>query len=83
VCTDGVNASAVDACQKSKDALTVSTLAWVFTGVGVALAGTGIYLLASDGGSSEPHEPGVGKPKLQVVPAIGTRGGAVDLRITF
>jgi hypothetical protein len=84
VCVDEVNQSAVDACQKSKNALTVSTLAWVFTGVGVALAGTGIYLLASDGGgSSEPHEPGLGKTKLQVVPAVGTRGGTVDLRVTF
>jgi hypothetical protein len=86
VCATEINPSAVDACHKSKDALTVSTLAWVFTGVGAVLVGTGVYMLASDGGSSESgHEPPppVGKPKLQVVPAIGTRGGAVDLRVTF
>jgi len=86
VCVDEVNQSAVDACHKSKDALTVSTLAWVFTGVGAVLVGTGVYMLATDSGSSESgHEPPppVGKPKLQLVPAVGTRGGAVDLRVTF
>jgi hypothetical protein len=87
VCADEVNASAQDACRRSKDAVTVSTLGWVFAGVGAVLAGTGAYLLVTDPGTStEPAaQPAAArtKPRLDVLPSVGTRGGTVDLRLTF
>jgi hypothetical protein len=87
VCAAEVNSSALDACHKSKDALTVSKLGWVFGGVGVALVGTGIVLLATghDGsdGSRDAVTTGSTKPRVDVVPMMGTRGGAVDFRLTF
>jgi hypothetical protein len=86
VCVDEVNPSAVNSCQRSKSALTTSTLGWVFGAVGAALAGTGVYLLASDSGSSDSgHEPPppVGKPRIHVVPEVGTRSGGVDLSVSF
>jgi len=87
VCSTGYNSQAVDACAKSKDAVTVSTLGWVFAGVGAALVGTGFVLMLGDHGSSDaPHDattPPTGKAKVDVVPLVGTRGGAVDLRVTF
>jgi hypothetical protein len=87
VCKTGVNAQAVDACQKSKDAVSVSTLGWVFTGVGAALVATGFVLMLGDHGSSEtPRDaatPASGKAKVDVVPEVGLRGGGLDLRVTF
>jgi hypothetical protein len=87
VCKTGLNASAVDACQKSKDAVSVSTLGWVFAGVGAALVGTGFVLMLGDHGSSDsPRDattPPSGKAKVDLVPLVGTRGGGLDLRVTF
>ncbi len=87
VCKTGYNAQAVDACAKSKDAVSVSTLGWVFTGVGAALLGTGFVLMLGDHGSSDaPHDagtPATGKAKVDVVPQVGLRGGGLDLRVTF
>jgi hypothetical protein len=86
VCVDEVNPSAVSSCQRSKSALTTSTLAWVFGAVGAVLAGTGVYLLATDSGPSDsgaPPPPPVGKPRIQVVPEMGVRSGVVDLSLTF
>jgi len=87
VCKTGYNAQAVDACQKSKDAITSSELGWTFAAVGAALVGTGFVLMLGDHGSSDaPRDattPATGKPKVDVVPLVGTRGGALDLRVTF
>jgi hypothetical protein len=87
VCKAEVNSYAVDACQKSKDAITASTLGWVFAGVGAALVGTGFVLMLGDHGSSDsPHDsaaPAAAKPRVDVLPLVGSRGGALDLRVTF
>ncbi len=89
VCTTAVNASAQDACQKSKDAVNASTLAWVFGGAGAALLGTGIVLLVMDHGSSETPSGSASatraapKRAFDVVPSMGPRGGGIDLRVTF
>lgn len=88
VCANQVNAAAQDACHKSKDAQSVSTLAWVFGGAGAALVGVGVVMLLTDHGTStelpDAATPAAkAKPKLDVVPAIGLNGGGVDLRVTF
>jgi hypothetical protein len=86
VCAAEVNQFAQDACHKSKDAVTASTLAWVFGGAGAALLGTGLVLMMTDHGSSEPgHDAGTAasKPRVDVLPLVGARGGAVDVRVTF
>lgn len=87
VCAAKVNSFAVDACNKSKDAVTASTLAWVLGGAGAALVGTGLVLMMTDPGSHESgHDAGTAakaRPRLDVLPVVGVRGGAVDLRVTF
>jgi hypothetical protein len=87
VCKTGYNAAAVDACAKSKDAITASSLGWTFAGVGAALVATGFVLMVTDHGSSDsPRDTTTGataKPKVDVVPLMGTRGGGLDLRVTF
>jgi hypothetical protein len=87
VCQAQVNGYAVDACHRSKDALTASELAWTFGGVGAALVGTGLVLMMTDHGTREPgHDAGTTaapRPHLDVLPVVGARGGAVDLRVSF
>jgi hypothetical protein len=75
---------AEDACKMSKDAQNVSTAAWALGVGGGVLAVTGIILLATDHHSSEAHESGANRaPSFEVLPAIGLRGGTVDVRVTF
>ncbi len=88
VCADQVNAQAQDACTKSRDATTVSSLGWVFGGLGAALVGTGIVLILTDhpssvetSGASASMQPR--KPAFDVVPALGPRSGGMTLRVTF
>jgi len=76
-----------DACSKSKDASSKSTLGWIFLGLGAGFVGTGVWLLVTDHGSSSAStasstrkSPG---PHLAVVPAIGPHAGAVRLDVTF
>jgi hypothetical protein len=87
VCQNGSNTAAVDACRRSKDATTVSTLGWVFGGLGAGLVGTGVILLLTDHSSTENPPTSAKrtapKPKVDVLPAIGPLGGTVDLRVTF
>ncbi len=89
VCAAQVNAQAQDACSKSRDATTVSSLGWVFGGLGAALVGTGVVLILTDhpssvetsGPSGSLHAPR--KPSFDVVPAVGPQGGGMSLRFTF
>lgn len=87
VCATELSPAAIDACHKSKDAVTVSTLGWVFAGVGAALVGTGFVLMLGDHGSSDSgHDattPAAQRHRVQVTPVVGTRGGAIDLRVSF
>lgn len=88
VCTDLAQA-AQDACDKSKDAVSVSTLAWIFAGAGAVLVGSGVVLVASDHGSSEAgSRAGARTPvraarSVQLLPALGPRAGSVSLRVEF
>ncbi len=81
--------SAQDACQKSNAASSASTMGWVFTGVGAALVGTGLVLLLTDPGTRSTTEPAQAilrtppRPRLDVLPTVGPRGGMLDLRVTF
>jgi hypothetical protein len=87
VCVDAVNAAALDACTKSRDATTVATIGWIFTGVGAALVGTGLWLVIGDHGASEaPHEAAaraVPLRRIELVPTLGPHGGALGLRGAF
>jgi hypothetical protein len=87
VCANQVNSSAQDACHKSKDAQTVSAIGWTMGILGAGLVGTGVVLLLTDHSSTEAPPPSAAratpKPKLDVLPAIGPTGGALDLRVTF
>lgn len=86
VCADQVNVQAQNACHESHDAQNVSTLGWTFGLVGGALVGTGVILVLTDhGSSSESAQTGAAarKPAFQVVPAVGPRGGGVDVRFSF
>jgi hypothetical protein len=84
VCTTEVNSAALDACHRSRDAVVVSRLGWVFAGVGAALLGTGIYLMPGGQRSSSPRGGSIpAKPRVALFPILGTRGGALDLRVTF
>lgn len=91
VCNDPANASAVDACDKSKNARTVSTLGWIFAAVGAAAAGTGIWLVVSDASESnarpsavgEGRRPAAGGSRIEVVPIVGVHDRALDLRVSF
>jgi hypothetical protein len=89
VCAAQVNTYAQDACRKSKDATTVSSLGWVFGGIGAAVVGTGVVLLLTDHPSSlETSGPSASlrtprKPSVDVLPAVGPQGGSMQLRVTF
>jgi hypothetical protein len=86
VCTTTTSAQAEDACKLSQDAKTLSTAGWAM-GIGGAVLGvTGLVLLATDHSSKESskeNRDGAGIHDLEVLPAIGTRGAAVDLRWSF
>jgi hypothetical protein len=79
--------NAQDACRLAKDAPNTATLAWVLGGAGAVLLGTGVVLLLTDHHASEPgHDTGTTaqpKARLDVLPIVGLRGGAIDLRVTF
>jgi hypothetical protein len=77
---------ATQACNDSKDAVTASALAWIFGGVGAVLVGTGVWLVATDHGSSEASASAASassKPAVDVLPRLGLQGGGLDVRVTF
>jgi hypothetical protein len=83
------SAQAMDACNKSNDAKTVSTLAWVFGGIGAVLVGTGIILVTTDHGSGDAHRDVSSAPRpratpdVQVLPEVGPRAGSLSVRVRF
>ena len=81
---------AQDACRLSKEAPQVSMASWGMGVGGVVLGATGLLLLVTDHSSSEssrdssPHDTSSrSTPSFEVLPALGTTGGAVDVRMTF
>lgn len=81
VCAEPVNIYAQDACNRSKDAVTSSTLAWVFGAMGAGLVATGVVLMVTDHASA-PQEDGSAN-HVRLMPALGAHGGGVDLRVRF
>jgi hypothetical protein len=82
--------SATDACNKNGSATGASTGAWIFGGVGAALAVTGVVLLVTDPGhptATEPAQaaarPAITRPSFSVLPSFGPHVGALGLRVTF
>jgi hypothetical protein len=77
---------AADACDKSRDAKNVSTLAWVFAAAGVVLAGTGTWLVVADANSgSSPRErtQTARRPRFEVIPSVSPRAQSLDVRFQF
>jgi hypothetical protein len=87
VCANPTNATEQDACTRSKDASSKSTLGWVFLGVGATFAGTGIWLITSDHGSSASASTGSDRrgtaAHVAVVPMFGPHAGAMRMEVTF
>jgi hypothetical protein len=87
VCANPVNESAQDACTRSRDASNVSTLGWIFAGVGAAFVGTGVVLLVTGSGSSEAAAETASrapaKPRLEWVPSFGPRAGQLAVKVSF
>jgi hypothetical protein len=80
-------AAADDACKKSNDAVRASTVGIVFGSIGAALLGTGLYLMFTDHDAEPTTEKGgaaaAPKPRVDVLPIVGVRGGAVQVQVTF
>lgn len=74
-------------CQTSHTVTTDYTVAWILGGAGAAVLGTGLLLLLTDhsGNSEAPaaEQPPQAKPRLDVIPQVGTTGASVGLRLTF
>jgi hypothetical protein len=87
VCADPSSTAAKDACNSSKDAVTASTLGWLFAGLGAALLGTGVWLIASDDGPRGAPGNEVSSSALErrfkVLPSFGPRATSVELSVTF
>jgi hypothetical protein len=87
VCADPTNATQQDACSKSKDASSKSTLGWIFLGAGAAFAGTGIWLITTDHSSSAATTGASNKSRtgahFAVVPTFGPHAGAMHVQVTF
>jgi len=91
VCSEPVNAAAVDACEKSRNAKTVSTLGWIFAAVGAAAAGTGVWLVVTDAAEStaRPGDARASVPprttasRVELLPILGAHDRALELRVRF
>jgi hypothetical protein len=82
VCKAQGNAAAAAACQTTKSETTAAVLAWVFTLAGVAVAGTGTWLLWTSGRQGDRPQ-NVARPPVEIVPTIGPQAGSLAVRMTF
>jgi hypothetical protein len=76
-CAEQLNAAALDACQKSKDAATASLIAGIAYGSAAALATTGIILLLT----RPKATPEAGH--VDLTPSVSARSAGVQLRVSF
>jgi hypothetical protein len=85
VCAQPVNPSAEDACERSKDSRTVSTLGWVFAAVGAVALGTGAWLIAgeSDDKPRQSRSATPARTAVDLVPSFDANRRELDLRVTF
>ena len=72
-----MNATAADACQKSKEGTTSSLIAGIAYGSAAALATTGIILLLT----RPKATPEAGH--VDVTPSVSARSAGVQLRVSF
>jgi hypothetical protein len=86
VCND-MSSTAQDACAKSKDATTRSTLGWIFGGAGIALGGLGVWLITSDHSSGDAALGSTARSRtgttIGFVPSFGPHGAAANVRVGF
>ncbi len=80
-------AAAAAACNDSNDAKTKSTVAWITGGAGLAFAGVGAFLLATDHDSSSdsasPSATAHNATHLKVAPMVGPHEGGLRLQLRF
>jgi hypothetical protein len=74
-------------CETSHTVTTDYTLAWIFGAAGAAVLGTGVLLLMTDR-STKDEAPAAGdapqaKPRLDVIPQVGTTSASLGLRLAF
>jgi len=81
VCVNPTTGPELDACAKSRDASSRSTLGWIFLGAGAALGATGVWLITSDHSSTDTSK--ARGPHFAVVPLLAPHAGAVDLEGNF
>ena len=63
-----------------------STLGWIFAGIGAGFVATGVSLLVTDHPASSrkaDEATAATKTRVDVLPSVGPRSGAVGVRITF
>jgi hypothetical protein len=82
VCAAPGDAAAATACQTSTRVMNDAIFAWSFGLAGAAVAGTGVWLLISSGGSGSARAA-IRRPPIEVVPTIGSRVRSLDLKVTF
>jgi hypothetical protein len=88
VCANPANPTEQDACNKSKDASSKSTMGWVFLGAGAVFVATGVWLIVTDHTSSEgaAHAASprrAGRPSVGIVPVIAPHAGALSVEGSF
>lgn len=71
-----------EACQNSRDAVTLSQQAWILGGTGLVIMAAGAVLLLTDRGSPE-EAPKPGKARVRLSPDMGTRYGGLLLQGQF
>ena len=77
-----MNTAARDACQEGQRARTAATFGWVFTALGAAATGAGVWLLATAPPNKTPSSAN-GLMKLEVIPEVDLREQSVVLRGWF
>ncbi len=73
--------TAAAACQTSTREMNDAVFAWALTAAGVAVAGTGVWLLIASGSSDS--KPAAARLPFEIVPVIGLQTRSLDLRLRF
>jgi hypothetical protein len=73
--------AAAAACQTSTREMNDAVFAWAFTAAGVAVAGTGVWLLIASGSSDT--KAATARLPFEIVPVIGSQVRSLDVKLRF